>query len=255
MDWRGVGAAVALGVSLHGPTSAAQPSAESAAATPPAATPPAAPAARAAEANLDADLQALLAEPGPQAAPDVFGYQAIFIPSTPLDDHWDDLGQADPSALPGAWGGLAARIKGRPMATMADAVNAFVNAHVALATDQEVYGVADHWASLDETIAAGRGDCEDFAIAKMQLLEAAGASSRDLYLLLVRDELREVDHAVLLVRAGDDLLVLDNIDQRVLSARQVHGLKPVVSFSGSARWRYRVISADAVTQTKGAAEP
>jgi predicted transglutaminase-like cysteine proteinase len=194
---------------------------------------------------MDANLQALLAEPAPPLAPDVFGYQAILIPSTPLDEEWDSLAPVDASSLTGPWAELVSRIKGQPLPVMAEAVNAFVNRHIAEATDQEVYGVADYWASLEETIAAGRGDCEDFAIAKMQLLEAAGASSRDLYLLLVRDVVRDVDHAVLLVRIGDDLLVLDSEAPHVRSAKQVRAFRPVASFSGPSRWRFRAMTADA----------
>jgi hypothetical protein len=43
---------------------------------------------------------------------------------------------------------------------------------------------------------------EDFAIAKMQILAAAGVPTRDMYLTLVRDLRRQEDHAVLVVRVG-----------------------------------------------------
>ena len=33
----------------------------------------------------------------------------------------------------------------------------------------------------------GRGDCEDYAIAKLQMLRAAGFEDRDLYLVIAKD--------------------------------------------------------------------
>ena len=134
---------------------------------------------------------------------------------------------------------MAAGLKGRPAPSVAEVVNGFVNRRVALAADQDVYGARDYWATLDETVEAGRGDCEDFAIAKMQLLEAAGVAPQDLYLLLVRDVGREVEHAVLLLREGSRLLVLDSASEQVAPAGQVTRYRPLMAFSGEARWLFR----------------
>jgi len=60
------------------------------------------------------------------------------------------------------------------------------------------------------TLAAGRGDCEDYAIAKYAILRAAGVPAEDLRLLLVRDRAVSQDHAVLAVRDNGQWLILDN---------------------------------------------
>ena len=185
---------------------------------------------------IEGALKDLFADPGPQPGPDLFGYDAASIGATPMEDAW--RGAASGGELSGPWADLVGRIGGLPAWTQAEAVNAFVNRRIAVADDPAVYGVADHWASLSETIAEGRGDCEDFAIAKMQLLIDAGVSPRDLYLVLVRDTVREADHAVLAVRDGERLWILDSANERMLGAEQVTRYRPIVGFSGDARWTF-----------------
>ncbi|HTI66705.1 MAG TPA: transglutaminase-like cysteine peptidase, partial [Caulobacteraceae bacterium] len=82
----------------------------------------------------------------------------------------------------------------------------------------------------------GRGDCEDFAIAKMQLLAAAGVPTRDMYLTLVRDLRRQEDHAVLVVRLGEGAYVLDSDADTLLRSDELHRFRPVVAFSENGRW-------------------
>ena len=73
-------------------------------------------------------------------------------------------------------------------------------------------GVADRWSAADDTLARGRGDCEDYALAKLAMLRRAGFADRDLYLVLVKDLARRADHAVLVVRS----------DGKISGARQWH---------------------------------
>jgi predicted transglutaminase-like cysteine proteinase len=203
---------------------------------------------------IDDALKNLFADPGPQPGPDVFGYAAVTIGATPMEDMW--RAAIDPApALTGEWADLVGRIGGLSTLSRATAVNIFVNHHIAFADDLSIYGVADHWAGLAETIAHGRGDCEDFAIAKMQLLAAAGVSPRDLYVILVRDVGRDIDHAVLAVREDDRFYILDSANDAVRSAEQVKGYRPVVSFSGDARWTFGVRTATAVAAGDIQAQP
>jgi predicted transglutaminase-like cysteine proteinase len=89
-------------------------------------------------------------------------------------------------------------------------VNRAVNAAVRYTMDLTQHGVADRWTAPLVTLAAGRGDCEDYAIAKYAILRAAGVAATDLRLLLVRDRAVRQDHAVLAVRESGRWLVLDN---------------------------------------------
>jgi len=89
-------------------------------------------------------------------------------------------------------------------------VNRAVNSAIRYISDYAQHGVVDRWTAPLATLAAGRGDCEDYAIAKYAILRASGVPEADLRLLLVRDRAVRQDHAVLAVRDGDRWLVLDN---------------------------------------------
>jgi predicted transglutaminase-like cysteine proteinase len=119
-----------------------------------------------------------------------------------------------------------------------DAVNRYVNARVSFVDDIRQYGVADHWTSAADTLRRGRGDCEDYAIAKLQLLRRAGFAEKDLYLVILRDALRRADHAVLVVRADDRLLVLDNGTDRLIDSYEMPDYRPIVTFSGDRIWTH-----------------
>lgn len=115
-------------------------------------------------------------------------------------------------------------------------VNRWVNRRIDYRDDRQLSGSRDHWADAATTLSRGTGDCEDFAILKMQLLAAAGIDRDDMMLTLARDTLRQVDHAVLLVRDGAGWSMLDLQSDRVVSAEGDYGYRAVLSFSGESRW-------------------
>lgn len=85
-----------------------------------------------------------------------------------------------------------------------DEINRGVNIMIAPETDLEIYGVTEYW-----TLPRDRGDCEDYALLKRQLLLARGWPSSSLLLTVVRDEKGE-GHAVLTARTVQGDYVLDN---------------------------------------------
>jgi len=89
-------------------------------------------------------------------------------------------------------------------------INRAINLAIAPASDKIQYGVEDHWASPLTTFTSGRGDCEDYALAKYSALRTAGFAEDDLRLLIVRLSQSRTDHAVLSVRHDGRWLVLDN---------------------------------------------
>jgi predicted transglutaminase-like cysteine proteinase len=91
-----------------------------------------------------------------------------------------------------------------------DEANRAVNAAIQYVTDFAQYGEADRWSSPLESFATGKGDCEDYAIAKYVALQESGFPSDDLRLVLVRDRAVGRDHAMLAARLGDRWLILDN---------------------------------------------
>ena len=115
-------------------------------------------------------------------------------------------------------------------------VNAWTNARVRSVEDTVQYGQADYWASASATLASGAGDCEDIAIAKLQILAAMGVSRSDMYLTITRDLIRNADHAVLIVKQRGKFWLLDNSTDQVLDAAQSNHYRPIMSFSASRSW-------------------
>lgn len=89
-------------------------------------------------------------------------------------------------------------------------VNRAVNRAIRYTSDLAQYGVLDYWSAPFDALASGRGDCEDYAIAKYAILREAGVSPDSMRLVLLRDNLRREDHAVLAVLNGGEWIVLDN---------------------------------------------
>lgn len=101
----------------------------------------------------------------------------------------------------------ARRLEGR--ARLAE-VNRTVNAAMVYTSDLVQHGVPDLWSAPLASFASGRGDCEDYAVAKYVALRQAGTSEDDLRILLVRDRAVGQYHAVLAARQDGRWLVLDN---------------------------------------------
>ena len=66
------------------------------------------------------------------------------------------------------------------------AINDFFNRRIVFTPDPEVWGQADYWASPLEMLGKGRGDCEDYVIAKYFSLIGAGVPMSKLRLVYVR---------------------------------------------------------------------
>ncbi len=89
-------------------------------------------------------------------------------------------------------------------------INRAVNLSIRPVSDMVQYGVEDYWASPLQSLGSGKGDCEDYAIAKYVALEEAGVARDDLQLEIVRDVEHQATHAVVTVRYKNEWLVLDN---------------------------------------------
>lgn len=89
-------------------------------------------------------------------------------------------------------------------------INRAINLSIRPASDLAHHGRADVWTTPLATLAAGRGDCEDYAIAKLVALREAGMNDGDLRLLVVHDPMTHDDHAVAAARLDGRWLLLDN---------------------------------------------
>lgn len=123
-------------------------------------------------------------------------------------------------------------VRGKEGRTRLGEVNRAINLAIRYRSDAARHQ-ADAWASPLATLAAGEGDCEDYAIAKYMVLREAGVSPDDLRLVLVRDTRLKEDHAVLAARLEDRWLVLDNRHFLLLEDRDASNYQPLAAF-GSA---------------------
>lgn len=122
-------------------------------------------------------------------------------------------------------------LQGAGFAHKVGRVNAIVNGYVAYRRDVDNYGVVDHWATPGETLARRSGDCEDYAILKMALLARLGVPASSMSVVVLRDESRDLFHAVLSLRTNKGHLILDNVHDRVLVDRDLPHYLPLYSIS------------------------
>ena len=90
------------------------------------------------------------------------------------------------------------------------AVNDRVNRAVYPMTDLQQHGIEERW-----SYPGSYGDCEDYVLAKRQMLLGYGFKPGDLLITVAQLPNGEV-HAVLSVRTDRGEYVLDNVDRRVL---------------------------------------
>ncbi len=118
-------------------------------------------------------------------------------------------------------------------------VNEFFNRRISFADDQGVWGRSDFWATPFETMSKGKGDCEDFVIAKYFSLLDMNVPDTQLRLIYVRARLGgpssslQQAHMVLAYYATPDAdpLILDNLITDIRPAARRTDLAPVFSFN------------------------
>lgn len=118
-------------------------------------------------------------------------------------------------------------------------INDFFNQHIVFDDDINIWQQTDYWATPLETIGKGRGDCEDFAIAKYYSLRLAGIPVGKMRLIYVKARLQvatgpiQQAHMVLAYYAtpGAEPQVLDNLDTTIRPASKRPDLQPVFSFN------------------------
>jgi predicted transglutaminase-like cysteine proteinase len=124
-------------------------------------------------------------------------------------------------------------------------VNDFFNRRIAFDDDMSVWGQSDYWATPAELIGQGRGDCEDFSIAKYYSLIELGIPVSKLRLVYVKavqngpDGVFQQAHMVLAYYASPstDPLVLDNLKPQILPASRRGDLAPIFSFNSAGLWQ------------------
>ena len=137
---------------------------------------------------------------------------------------------------------LAVGLRRMPLIERHAAANRHINQLVDYTPDLDLCGARDCWQTPAETLASGRGDCEDYAIAKYFLLCACaiGGCPRLVYANWSPTALsgQRLAHIALIADAHDnDPVVLDCLDPPLQALSRRTDLRPVFSFDTSGLWR------------------
>jgi predicted transglutaminase-like cysteine proteinase len=152
-------------------------------------------------------------------------------------------------------------VKSKSRREQLDEVNRAVNQAIRYMSDFAQYGgEVDRWSAPLATFATGKGDCEDYAIAKYVALGEAGFPRDDLQLVLVRDRAVRQDHAVLAARLDGHWLILDSRRSELIDDGDVRNFTPMfaINYRGvqlfAAPYVKRRLLADEIVATPAAAD-
>lgn len=181
----------------------------------------------------------------------LFGYNAIEQPDTQTFSQWiqalerhfridipegDCTGEVLNQCHMRDWLAFLERLRGRPASEQLDAVNRYAN-HKHYVLDIDNYGVEDYWAVVREFL-YNNGDCEDYAITKLFSLRWLGFPVETLRIVVLQDTNLRIPHAVLAVSFDNDILILDNQIQQIVSHRDIVHYAPVYAINEHHWWLY-----------------
>lgn len=115
-------------------------------------------------------------------------------------------------------------------------VNSWINS-IRYASDKDLYGVSDYWATMYEFVGQGMGDCEDYTIAKYYILKELGVNPKKLkftYVIYKNRRGRKISHMVLAYlkvakpRKKSDILIMDNNNRLILPASKRKNIIKVI---------------------------
>ena len=142
------------------------------------------------------------------------------------------------------WRAMIDAMQGLPEQQRLIQVNDFFNTRIRWVQDPEAWGKKDYWATPLETMGNGKGDCEDFAIAKYATLILAGVDVNKLRITYVKAQIGGPEskiHAAHMVLAyydspAADPKILDNLIGDVRPASKRKDLTPVYGFNSKGLW-------------------
>jgi predicted transglutaminase-like cysteine proteinase len=132
------------------------------------------------------------------------------------------------------WRQLLEAERDAPVKQQLIAVNRFFN-RWPYRLDSDVWQRNDYWATPLEFLRQS-GDCEDYAICKYYALRYMGFDGDRMRIVVVKDTIRSITHAVLAVYIQDDILVLDNMSDPVFSHHRYQHYVPQYSVNEHTRW-------------------
>ena len=180
--------------------------------------------------------------------PSLFGYQEIQKQNLSIFPQWLSLVErhilslSDVNSCQSAqfnqchlkhWQAFLKSIKPLPVLQQIKQVNKYAN-EKAYILDMKNYGTADYWATPKEFL-VNSGDCEDYAIIKMLSLKWLGFDVDAMRVVVVQDTNLRIPHAVMAIENNNNILILDNQIEEVISHADIFHYVPVYSVN-EASW-------------------
>ena len=145
---------------------------------------------------------------------------------------------SDKGCPPGSasWQRVIKQAKGQAPMEQLRLVNSFFNKWP-YRLDQDAYGTSDWWATPHEFLKIS-GDCEDYAIIKYFALRELGYSQEELRIVVVKDRIRGIAHAILAVFLQGEAYVLDNVSNSIFPHTKFKHYTPQYSLNEKYRWSH-----------------
>lgn len=115
-------------------------------------------------------------------------------------------------------------------------VNRYAN-EKAYVLDVKNYDLTDYWATAKEFL-VNSGDCEDYAIFKMLSMKWLGYDINAMRVVVVQDTNLRIPHAVMAIENNNDILILDNQIEEVISHADIFHYVPVYSVNEKHWWMH-----------------
>ena len=166
---------------------------------------------------------------------------AAFDPQRLRQSMQQAYGQAGLAVLE-EWFAMLERLHDQEVQTQLREVNDFFNRRIHWVDDIVVWGEEDYWATPLEAMGNGRGDCEDYSIAKYITLKQLGVPGERLRMIYVRARIgrSQITQAHMVLgyysTPNAEPLVLDNIAPSITPASQRTDLDPLFSFNSEGLW-------------------
>jgi hypothetical protein len=123
---------------------------------------------------------------------------------------------------------------GLPLTPDPVGANIWVNKHITYKADP-----LNYWQTPDETLQLRTGDCEDYCLLKRRIMRTQGVSDSKIILLLVKDLIARVDHALLLVYMGDNKWwAFNNQSDNIRPIAMLEDYIPIIAYNNSATWTF-----------------
>lgn len=135
-----------------------------------------------------------------------------------------------------AWRAEIIEAQDKPIIEKLAQINKFAN-QWPYKTDYQIWGKSDFWASPTQFMTHS-GDCEDYSIFKLMTLKYLKIPPEDMRIVVVRDTIRDIAHAILAVYTKEDVYILDSLFDTPLPHRDVLQYTPYYSVNETTRWTH-----------------